>query len=144
MMKAAVVGVFALTAGMISPAVAEVLDAPQLQQEQAAGQSGPLIREAHIARLRTVLNLKPEQQRYWAPVEAALRALARQQVREMASAGPVQGMSERATSVAGTAMQLRRLAAAAAPLIKVLDEEQKNSAVSYVHSAGFGHLASAF
>ena len=144
MWKAAVVGAMALTTGMISSAVAETLDAPQLHQEQAASQSGPVIREAHIARLRSVLNLKPEQQRYWGPVEAALRALSRQQAREASGAGLMQRMSDRATSVAGTAVQLRRLASAAAPLIRALDDSQKQSAMSFAHSSGFSHLAAAF
>ena len=143
MWKAAIVGALALTMGMTSFVAAETLGAPQ-HHNQTAGQSGPLIREAHIARLRSALNLKPEQQRYWAPVESALRALARQQAREGSSGGFVQRVSDRASAVAGTAVQLRRLASAATPLIRSLDERQKSTAMAFVHSAGFGHLAAAF
>lgn len=144
MWKGTIVGAVALTAAMTSFAAAQdSSDTPQMQQESAA-HSGPAIKEAHIARLRTVLNLKPEQQKYWAPVEAALRALARQQAREDGGAGLVRRVSDRATAMAGTAVQLRRLASAAAPLIRSLDESQRNNGMAFVHSSGFGHLAAAF
>jgi hypothetical protein len=138
-----IVGAMALTVGMTSFAAAETWGATQ-QHERAASPAGPAIKESHIARLRAVLNLSAEQQKYWGPVESALRALARQQSRQEASAGPVQRMSDRASSLASTAVQLRRLASVAAPLIRVLDDSQKRSAVSFAQSAGFGHLAAAF
>ena len=56
----------------------------------------------------------------------------------------MQRMSDKATRMAGAVVQLKRLASAAAPLIKVLDESQKRSAVSFAQNAGFGHLAAAF
>jgi hypothetical protein len=139
-----IVGAIALTMGMASLATAEPVEAPQKNEERFASRIGPVIQESHIARLHAALNLKPEQQRYWAPVEAALRSLARQQAREAAGAGLVQRMSDKATTLASTAVKLRRLASAAAPLIRALDENQKSSAMSFVHSAGFGHLAAAF
>lgn len=143
MLKGAIVGAIALTAGMISFASAETLGSPQ-QTEQTARHAGPVISEAHIAKLRNVLNLTSEQQRYWAPVESALRALARQQAREAGSGGLMQRMGEKASTVAATAVSLKRLASAAAPLIRVLDDNQKQNAMSFAHSSGFGHLAQAF
>jgi hypothetical protein len=56
----------------------------------------------------------------------------------------MQRVGDKATTMAGTAMKLRRLASAAAPLIRVLDDGQKRNAMSFAHSAGFGHLAAAF
>lgn len=143
MLKGAIVGAIALTMGMMSFASAESLDSTQ-PVAQAARLSGPVISETHIAKLRSVLNLTSEQQRYWAPVESALRALARQQAREVGSGGLVQRMSDKASTVAATAVSLKRLASAAAPLIRVLNDDQKQSAMSFAHSAGFGHLAQAF
>ncbi len=142
MWKAALAGAVVLATGMTSLAVAETLDAPQARYEQGAG--GPVINAAHIARLRAALDLKPEQRRFWGPVESALRALARQQGRAASGGGFVSRMSDRATGAAATAMHLRRLASAAAPLIRALDETQKQRAMSFVSSAGFGHLAAAF
>jgi hypothetical protein len=145
MLKGAVVGVLALTMGISFAVAAEPSGGADSQQEQVATpHRGPVIKEAHIARLRAALNLTPEQQKYWAPVESALRALAREQAREEASAGVVQRMSDRASEMAGTAVHLKRLASAAAPLIKVLDESQKRSAMTFARNAGFGHLAQAF
>lgn len=144
MLKAAIVGAMALTMGMPSFAAAETLGSPEAQQERQVSHGAPLIQEGQITRLRTALNLTAEQQRHWGPVESALRALARQQAREEASTGLMQRMSDKATRMAGSAVQLKRLASAAAPLIKVLDENQKRSAVSFAQSAGFGHLAQAF
>ncbi len=143
MLKGAIVGAIALAMGTNSFALAETLGEPIAQQEAVARQAGPAIKEAHIARLRNVLNLTADQQRHWAPVEAALRALARQQAKDEAGAGLVQRMSNRARTVAGTAVQLRRLASAAAPLVRVLNDGQKQNAISFIQSAGFGHLASA-
>jgi hypothetical protein len=144
MWKGAVVGAIALTMGMVSFAAAENLGSFEGKQERASASQGPLIKEAHIARLRAALNLTAAQERHWGPVEAALRALARHQARQEASAGFVARMSDKASSVANTAVQLKRLASVARPLIKVLDENQKRSAMSFAQSAGFGHLAQAF
>jgi hypothetical protein len=144
MLKAAIVGAMALTVGTFSfPVKAESLGGSE-GQEHVSTHRGPVIKEAHIARLRAALNLTSDQLRYWNPVESALRALAREQAREEASVGLVARMTDKASTVASTAVKLRRLASAARPLIKVLDESQKRSAMSFVQSAGFGHLAAAF
>ena len=144
MWKVALVGAVALTTVTMPLAAAEPWEAPQNQQEGVASSAGPILRESHITRLRAALNLTPEQQKYWAPVEAALRALARQQAREETGSGMMQRMSDKATTMAGSAVKLRRLASAATPLIRVLDEAQKRNAMSFANSAGFGHLAAAF
>ncbi len=144
MLKGAIVGALTLTMG-ISFAAAETLGEAGAQYERgSASRRARRQGSAHRAASRTVLNLTAEQQKYWGPVESALRALARSQAREEASAGLVARVSEKATRMAGTAVHLKRLASAAAPLIKALDESQKRSAVSFVQSAGFGHLAQAF
>ena len=106
MLKGAIVGAMALTMGMISFAAAETLGSPEAQQERQISHGGPLIKEGQITRLRAALNLTVEQQRHWGPVESALRALARQQARDEASTGLMQRMSDKATRMAGTAVQL--------------------------------------
>jgi hypothetical protein len=143
MLKRAIVGALALTMGTVSFSAAETQVGSQYERG-GARHGGPVVKEAHIARLRAALNLTAEQQRYWGPVESALRALARSQAREEASAGLMARMSDKATRMAGTAVHLKRLVSAATPLIKVLDENQKRSAVSFAQGAGFGHLAQAF
>jgi hypothetical protein len=99
----------------------------------------PVVSEGQIARLKSALNLKPEQQRFWPAVASALRNLSNRQNRAQAD-----GWGARAAAVALDANALRRVAAAAAPLIRSLDDRQKQDGMRLVQALGFGHLASAF
>src|SRR5688572_23195433 len=132
-------------AGAIALALGIMIASAQAQTTAALGESsiGVTVKESHIARLRAVLNLTPEQRPHWGPVEVALRAIARQSREEVSAGGIVQRMSERASSVAGDAMRLRRLVAAARPLIRVLDDEQKRDAMALARQFGFDRLVAA-
>jgi hypothetical protein len=141
MWKAALAGAIALAFGTISTASAEP-ERSGTDSIQVSVEGGPLVTESHIAGLKSALRLTPEQRVHWAPVESALRALARQQRRE--GAGFVQRMSDRAYSLAGTAVQLRRLASAARPLIRTLSDEQKNSAMGVIRRHGFERMLAMF
>ena len=99
-----------------------------------------VITEGHIARLRAALKLTPSQQPHWAPVEAALSQLARQQARGDAG----YRLADRSSAVAATATQLRRLRAIAMPLIQSLDESQKRDAIAVARHMGFQQLVAAF
>ena len=134
MVKAALVSAVVLTLGMTSLASAEVMQVANYERSDL----GIVVKESHIARLKAVLNLTPEQRPYWAPVEAALRALVRGQE---ASAG---GIVQRASAAAADALKLRRLAAVARPLIKVLDDEQKRDAMVLARNLGFDRVMAAF
>jgi hypothetical protein len=144
MLKGALVGAVALTTGMmtLAPVPAHSEETWAASYERPV-QSGPVVKEAHIARLKSALNLQPHQQQYWAPVESALRALAREQ-RAEGSNGFVQRMSDRAVNVAGTAINLRRLSAAAGPLIASLDETQKQHGMALVRRFGFAGLLASY
>jgi hypothetical protein len=135
MLKGALVGAIVLTLGMTSLASAETM---QVASYERGSDLGITVKETHIARLKAVLNLTPEQRPYWAPVEAALRALVRGQE---ASAG---GIMQRASAAAVDAVKLRRLAAVARPLIKVLDDGQKREAMVLVRNLGFDRVMAAF
>jgi hypothetical protein len=143
MLKGALVGAVALTTGMmtLAPMPAHSEETWAASYERPA-QSGPVVKEAHIARLKSALNLQPHQQQYWAPVETALRALAREQ-RAEGSTGFVQRMSDRAVNVAGTAI-MRRLASAAGPLIASLNETQKQHGMALVRRFGFDSLLASY
>ena len=165
MWKAALAGALALALGTISAASAQqywsgnaayedsrlqrgpAYEEPRSQRgaayEDSHSQQGPLVTEAHITGLKSALRLTPEQYAYWGPVESALRSLARHQRRD-SSAGFVQRMSDRASAVAGTAIALRRLAAAARPLMRSLSDEQKSSGMQLVRRYGFERLMAAF
>jgi hypothetical protein len=142
----ALAGAVALAMGMISlisGASAQELASVERGRSES---SGVVVKESHIARLKSVLNLTAEQRPYWAPVEAALRDLARNQSREEASAdsGLMHRWSGRAAGIASDAMRIRRLAAAARPLIGVLDDGQKRDAMQLARNLGFDRLVAAF
>ena len=142
MFKGALAGAIALaTAMIVTPASAET---PDSFSRRGESQLGIVVKESHISRLKAVLNLAPHQRSYWGPVEAALRDIARQSRDEASAGGFVQRMSDRASSVAGEAMRLRRLAAVARPLLGVLDDGQKRDAMVLARQFGFDRLVAAF
>jgi hypothetical protein len=102
-----------------------------------------IITESHIVRLRAALRLTPSQQSHWAPVEAALSELARQQARGEA-AGFTYKLTDRTSAIAATAMQLRRLRTIAMPLINSLNDTQKRDAIAFARNMGLQQLVAAF
>jgi hypothetical protein len=98
-----------------------------------------------IPRIKNVLKLTTEQQAYWPPVEAALKILARQKVVAQASQdeGLFQRVSNRVYAYAIDAATLARVGAAVRPLVKVLDDRQKNDAIALCHEMGLGQVLAA-
>ena len=143
MRKAVLVGAIALALGTVSAAAAQEEFSGATSIHDSSVQHGPVVTASHIAGLKSALRLTPDQHRHWAPVEAALRGLAREQRRD-GGAGFVQRVKDRASAVAGTAIQLRRLAAAARPLIKTLSDEQKSSAMGVIRRHGFESMLAVF
>ena len=95
MWKAALVGAIALTTGTVFSVSAQAQSfAVDSYESQAPAQRGPVITEAHIARLKSALNLTSAQHQYWAPVESALRGLARSQREENSGAGFMRRMTK--------------------------------------------------
>jgi hypothetical protein len=113
---------------------------------QAKAEMNPQV-EAGIARFKAALRLKPEQQRHWPRVEAALRSMANDGDKvEVADAQPgfIRRTVNRAGELAMNASSMRRLVSAAQPLVKSLDQEQKREAITLARSMGFGQLAARF
>jgi hypothetical protein len=88
--------------------------------------------EARLAALKAGLTLTPEQERNWAAFEQAARELGRLRIERMSArrsappgSDPVERLRQRATAMADTGAALRKLAEAADPLYKSLDEGQK-------------------
>jgi LTXXQ motif family protein len=123
LLKAALVGMFALVAIGSTPLSAEPA--------------------AQIAQVKSMLRLTPAQERYWPPVEAALRNLVRHAASEDDGDGVVQRVKARASRIATNAAAVQRLVAAARPLIRILDDEQKQTARALAGSYGAASLASA-
>lgn len=95
-----------------------------------------------VARIKSALHLTPAQEPYWAPVEAALRELARRQERD-ANDGLVRRVSKRVVQVALNSATVHRLVAAARPLVKTLDEQQMRTAHGLAQEMGFGPVVAA-
>jgi len=88
--------------------------------------------DARIAALRAGLKLTAEQEKLWPPVESALRDLARQRSERFAARAtadhpkdPIERMNLRAEVMGQRAAGLKKLADAAGPLYKTLDDGQK-------------------
>lgn len=99
-----------------------------------------------IPRIKSVLRLTAEQQHYWPAVESALRTLSRQKVTEqqpVQNEGFVQRVSNRVYAYALDAAALARIGAAVRPLVKVLDDRQKNDAIALCREMGLGQVLAA-
>lgn len=95
-----------------------------------------------VGRIKNVLRLSPDQERYWPPVESALRAIARRQA-QAESGSLVHRVSRRVVSVVLNSAAIQRLAAAARPLIAVLDAEQMRAAHGLAQEMGLGPVVAA-
>ena len=139
MKKAIFAGALALAAlGMLSTIPAAKAD--ETGNGNAAQE--PLSASIDVARIKSVLRLTQEQERYWRPVEAALRGLARHQ-EQTESNGLVHRISQRVVSIALNSAAVARLAAAARPLVAVLDDEQKRAAGQLAQEMGLSEVVMA-
>ena len=134
-------------AGAIALATsALLLNAPLVQAGEfnsVYGEQGQPSASINIARIKSVLKLTAAQEPYWAPVEAALRDLARQQARAELSDGLVHRISHRVVSVVLSSTAVQRLAVAARPLLAKLDEDQMRAAHSLAAEMGLGPVVAA-
>jgi hypothetical protein len=110
------------------------------QASDITSATGIVITNAQISQFKATLRLTAAQERYWAPVEAALRDMGNRQAQRVASGGFVQRLKAITLDAAG----LRRLTSAAMPLLKSLDDDQKQSAMHVARAMGLAHVASAF
>ena len=96
----------------------------------------------NIARIKSVLKLTPAQEHHWAPVEAALRDLARKQS-QTESTSLVRRISNRVVLVVLNSGAVQRLAVAARPLVASLDHEQMRAAQGLAQEMGLGPVVAA-
>ncbi len=137
MRKVLFAGALALAAAgllpVATPAVARDFGAAALHEDAAT---------VDIARVKRALHLTVEQRRYWPPVEAALRGVARHQA-EAQSGGLIHRISHRVVSIVLDGNAVRRLAVAARPLIATLRDDQKQSAMELAQEMGLGPVLAA-
>lgn len=88
--------------------------------------------DARIAAVRAGLKMTPEQEKNWPAVEAALRDMAKQRSERFAArasadkpADPIERLSLRADRMTEQGAAMKKLADAAGPLYKSLDDGQK-------------------
>ena len=137
MKKTLCAGVFALAAIVLLSNVSGVSAA-----ETGMSQTQASVASINIGRIRSVLKLTSEQERYWRPVEAALRNLARHQ-QHAEQGGFVRRVSQRVVSIVLSSAAIERLARAARPLIARLDDEQKQAAGQLAQEMGLGAVVMA-
>jgi hypothetical protein len=102
--------------------------------------------DARIAALHAGLQLTAEQEKNWPAVESALRDLAKQRSERLAARAsadrpkdPLEHLALRADVLSQRGSALKKLADAAGPLYKSLDEAQKQRFVVLARLGGHGH-----
>ncbi len=91
--------------------------------------------DAHLAGMKAALKLTPDQEKNWAPFEAAVRDAAKARTEEMRAMheamrgaerpAPIEHMNMMADRLAKASADLKAIAGAAKPLFDSLDETQK-------------------
>jgi hypothetical protein len=98
-----------------------------------------VVSETQIQLFKFALGLRPEQERYWGPVEAALRDLSKPQE----PSPKVQRASLRLGKKTDTDARYKRLSTAAIPLIKTFDDNQRQKLELLSKTFKFEHWLSA-
>lgn len=115
---------------------------PVYANDLAGLSAGQDMASVDIARVKRVLQLTPDQERYWPPVEAALRDIARRQ-EPAEPAGLVRRISHRVVSIALDSAAIARVARVARPLIERLRDDQKQGALVLAQEMGLGPVLAA-
>ena len=124
--------------------------------ERMSPEDRAALTDARIAAVKAGLKLTPDQEKLWPPVEAAVRDFAKLRIdranarmnaeRDSQDAekpdDPVARLRDRADTMAATAAAMKRIADAADPLYKTLDDGQKRRLAILTHIGsrfGGGH-----
>jgi hypothetical protein len=135
MWKAVLAGTTALAIAGTSLVYAqkESDDFQRVQRWRPSAEDISAFGDARIAALHAGLRLTAEQEKNWPPVEAALRDLAKQRSERFAARAnadlpkdPIERLNISAEAMGQRAAGLKKLADAAGPLYKSLDEAQKH------------------
>lgn len=144
MLKSALAGAFALATIGTSLSFAQDYQLQSYPQERASSANTGAV-NSKIAQFRSALQLTSDQQRHWPRVEAVLRdVVARAQQQEASADGYIQRVTNKVGSAMVSANAVRRLVAAASPLVRSLDPSQKQVAIAMARDMGFGAVAAQF
>ena len=139
MWKSVLAAATALTIAGSSLALAQQTPPADAQRSRVTAEDVAALTDARIAALKTGLKLSAEQEKNWPAVEAAIRDLAKEraaraeargdarQGRDRTQPGPdvIERLRRGADAMAARSVALKRLADAAEPLYKTLDDGQK-------------------
>ena len=103
--------------------------------------------DARIAAVHAGLKLSADQEKLWPPVESAVREFAKLRIdranarmnakpEDSAQKDPVTRLRERADNMTATATAMKKIADAADPLYKTLDDGQKRRLAVLTHGGG--------
>lgn len=137
---AACFGTALLIAPVAAAAQAPRGPTPETETRRAHIPSDIVVTETHIFLIKFVLQLRPEQEWHWMPVEAALRDLARAQAAARMQRAAVANEADRASENLDVAARLRRIALAARPLLRSLDVTQRQKLMTLARSARLEQL----
>jgi hypothetical protein len=119
--------------------------------ERMSSEDRAAFADARIAAVKAGLKLTADQEKLWPPVEQAVRDFAKLRIDranarmnaprddaqdQQKPADPVARLHERADTMATTAAALKRIADAADPLYKTLDDGQKRRLAVLTHMSG--------
>ena len=123
--------------------------APPARGSQWKAEDVAALGDARIAALKAGLKLTPEQEKNWPAVETAMRDLAKQRSERFAARAkaeqpkdPIDRLALRATTMQEQGAALKKLADAAGPLYKSLDDGQKRRFLALARLGareGFAH-----
>ena len=109
---------------------------PAAGQMQDQAQARAFLLDARLAGMKAALKLTPEQEKNWAPFEAAVRDAAKARMDEMRAMrdamrgaerpSPIEHMNMMADHLAKASADLKAISAAAKPLYDSLDDTQKS------------------
>ncbi len=144
MLKYVLAGTTALAiAGATLAYVQQPTDAGRGPHWRPSAEDISALGDARIAALKAGLKLTADQEKNWPPVEAALRDLAKQRSERFAARAsadqpkdPIERLSLRADMMQTRGAALKKLADAAGPLYKSLDDGQKHRMVVLARLGG--------
>jgi|SRR5579883_466448 len=122
-----------LSAASLAQQQPEQAPAPEQQRGRPSQADLNALTDARVAALKAGLQLTPEQEKNWPPVEQAIRAMAQarqqrwaQMRDEIKSEDAIARLRRWADALTQRANELKKLADAAQPLYQSLTEEQKH------------------
>ena len=135
----------AITAPALSLAQQPPVGAPEHEHWRPSPADLKAFTDARIAGLKAGLQLTPDQDKKWPPVEQAIRDMAQARQQRMAAwrekereENAIERLRMRADAMTERATDLRKLADAAEPLYQSLTDDQKHRLRFLVHMA-MGH-----